>query len=142
MAVGDPDAGGLRGTAQGSDRKVFTEPSWDLRQSSTGPVDAVIMTSSPVTGTTTATITLVVSSGCHFCRDAQDALEEFGHDFPIQVRTIDLRSREGLHLAQQFRASMSPLVLVDGQFLSAGRLPRGKLRALLSARAAQAGSAS
>jgi glutaredoxin len=100
------------------------------------------MTSSPLTGATSASITLVVSSGCHFCRDAQDALEEIGHDFPIQVTTIDLRSPQGLRLAQQFRASMSPLVLVDGQFLSAGRLPRGKLRALLSARAAQTASAS
>lgn len=124
------------------DRKVFTEPSWDLRQSSTGPVDAVIMTSTPAAATTTAHITLVVSSGCHFCRDAQDALEEIGHDFPIHVTTIDLRSPQGLGLVQQFRASMSPLVLVDGQFLSAGRLPRGKLRATLAARAAQQGSES
>ena len=29
---------------------------------------------------------------------------------------------------------MNPLVLLDGQFFSAGRLPRGKLRATLAAR--------
>ena len=33
---------------------------------------------------------------------------------------------------------MSPLVLLDDVFVSAGRLPRNKLRTLLAARAGQA----
>ena len=143
MSNGVADSLAGRQRRRGRDCRVttFTEPSSDLRQSSTRPVDAVTMTSSPATRTATP-ITVVATLGCHFCLDAQDALEEIGHDFPIQVTTVDLRSGEGLRLAQQFRASMSPLVLVDGRFLSAGRLPRGKLRALLSARPAQPGNAS
>jgi hypothetical protein len=39
---------------------------------------------------------------------------------------------------QAHGAAMSPLVLLDGEFISAGRLPRGKLRKLLAAREAVA----
>ena len=35
---------------------------------------------------------------------------------------------------QTHGAAMSPLVLLDGAYVSAGRLPRGKLRKLLAAR--------
>jgi len=35
---------------------------------------------------------------------------------------------------------MSPLVLLDGAFVSAGRLPRNKLRKLLTQRADRAGA--
>jgi hypothetical protein len=37
-------------------------------------------------------------------------------------------------MVQDFGAAMSPLVLLDGAFVSAGRLSRGKLRKLLEAR--------
>jgi hypothetical protein len=36
---------------------------------------------------------------------------------------------------------MNPLILVDGDFFSSGRLPRKKLTRLLEARAAAAGTA-
>lgn len=82
-----------------------------------------------------AQITLVTSTGCHFCRDAEEALDGFAADYPLVITSLDLRSPEGSALAQRHRAAMSPLVLLDGVFVSSGRLPRGKLRALLSARA-------
>jgi glutaredoxin len=82
-----------------------------------------------------AQITLVTSTGCHFCRDAEEALDEFATEYPLVITHVDLRSPEGSALAQRHRAAMSPLVLLDGTFVSSGRLPRGKLRALLSARA-------
>ena len=81
-----------------------------------------------------AQITLVSSTGCHFCRDAEEALDEFAKEYPLVVAHLDLRSPEGSALAQRHRAAMSPLILLDGTFVSSGRLPRGKLRALLSAR--------
>jgi glutaredoxin len=81
-----------------------------------------------------ALITVVVSPGCHFCADAEDALADIGREFPLQVTRVDLRSPEGLDLAQRHGAAMSPLVLLDGTFVSAGRLPRGRLRSLLSKR--------
>jgi glutaredoxin len=82
-----------------------------------------------------AQITLVTSTGCHFCRDAEEALDELAAEYPLVITSLDLRSPQGGALAQRHRAAMSPLVLLDGVFVSSGRLPRGKLRALLSARA-------
>jgi glutaredoxin len=89
-----------------------------------------------------AQVTIVVSSGCHFCHDAEDALDELGGEFPLEVVRVDLRSPAGMDLAQRHGASMSPLVLLDGAFLSAGRLPRNKLRKLLAQRADRVGAVS
>ena len=84
--------------------------------------------------TTQATVTLVESPACHFCQDAHEALREIGRDFAFDITTLDVRSATGSALMQEHGAAMSPLVLLDGQFVSSGRLPRGKLRALLAAR--------
>lgn len=88
-----------------------------------------------------AQITLVSGPGCHFCHDARDALDEIALDFPIEVHEVDLRSPAGLALAQRHGAAMSPLVLLDGRFVSAGRLPRKKLRMLLALRPTRVGVA-
>jgi glutaredoxin len=84
--------------------------------------------------TTPAQVTLVTSPACHFCHDAETALAEIGKELPLSITRLDLRSPEGSELVQRHRAAMSPLVLIDGQFVSAGRLPRGKIRSLLAAR--------
>lgn len=47
--------------------------------------------------------------------------------YPLVVGTIDIGTPMGLFLMQKHRASMSPLVLLDGEFFSCGRLPRRKL---------------
>jgi glutaredoxin len=83
---------------------------------------------------TPATVTLVESRGCHFCADAEDALADASRDFDVRIHRVDTRSPEGLAMIQEFGAAMSPLVLLDGAFVSAGRLSRGKLRKLLEAR--------
>jgi glutaredoxin len=85
-------------------------------------------------------VTLVVSPGCHFCRDAQDVLDELSREFPMVVTRVDLRSPAGMNLAQIHGAAMSPLVLLDGEFVSAGRLPRNKIRKMLAHRADRLGS--
>lgn len=81
-----------------------------------------------------ARITVVESEACHFCEDAQCALTELVDSYPLTVDTVDVRSEEGQRLMRVHRASMSPLVLVDGQFFSHGRLPRRKLTKLLEQR--------
>lgn len=91
------------------------------------------MTSQP-NPPTPARVTLVTTPACHFCHDAETALAEIGEEFPLSITRLDLRSPEGSALVQRHRAVMSPLVLIDGQFVSAGRLPRGKVRSLLTAR--------
>ena len=81
-------------------------------------------------------ITLVQSEGCHFCDDAHRALTDLARTYPLEVDTVDARSERGRWLMQTHRASMSPLVLVDGEFFSHGRLPRRKLEHLLRQRRA------
>jgi glutaredoxin len=81
-----------------------------------------------------ARITVVESEACHFCEDAQRALSELAARYPLSVETVDVRSETGQRLMQVHRASMSPLVLVDGDFFSHGRLPRRKLVKLLQQR--------
>ena len=81
------------------------------------------------------TIRLVSAPACHFCADARDALAELGREHPIDVQVIEADSDTGAALVAAHGPAMFPLVLVDGAFFSAGRLPRRKLRALLSTRA-------
>lgn len=84
----------------------------------------------------TVTITLVHTPACHFCADARDALTELSREFPIRVHRVSLDTDHGRALVDAYRPVMLPLVLVDGTFFSAGRLPRRKLRALLAAQPA------
>jgi hypothetical protein len=91
------------------------------------------MTSHPTT-TEPAQITLVESEACHFCEDAHRALAELAASYPFAVESVDVRSATGQRLMQLHRASMSPLVLLDGEFFSHGRLPRRKLAKVLAQR--------
>jgi glutaredoxin len=79
-------------------------------------------------------ITLVHAEACHFCTDAGEVLEDLGHAFAIDVHLVRADSEEGRALVAVHRPAMSPLVVVDGQFFSHGRLPRKKLTRLLEAR--------
>lgn len=76
-------------------------------------------------------VTVVHAPACHFCDDAEDALSELSGRYVIDVRRIEVDSPEGRALVAHHRPAMNPLVLVDGQFFSAGRLPRKKLAKLL-----------
>jgi hypothetical protein len=82
------------------------------------------------------TVTLVYAPACHFCDDARTALTEFENEHDLAVELVAADSDEGQDLVARHRPAMFPLVLVDGAFFSAGRLPRGKLRNLLAARGA------
>ena len=76
-------------------------------------------------------LVLVTSPGCHLCADARDALAELRRELPIRVREVNAASAEGLALVARHRPALQPLVLVDGEPFSVGRLPRRKLRRLL-----------
>ena len=71
-----------------------------------------------------ARITVVESEACHFCEDAHRALVELAASFPVHVETLDVRSKAGQALMRAHQESMSPLVLLDGEFFSHGRRPR------------------
>jgi hypothetical protein len=95
-----------------------------------------VETAAPATShhTDVAVITVVESSGCHFCEDALAVLAELAGSYPIAVEAVDARSPRGEELLRRHRPAMYPLVLADGQWVSAGRLPRGKLVRLLEQR--------
>jgi hypothetical protein len=84
--------------------------------------------------TRSARITVVSAPACHFCEDAQSAIAELARDFAISTQHISIESAEGHALVSRHRPGMSPLVLVDDEYFSAGRLPRKKLLRLLEAR--------
>lgn len=78
--------------------------------------------------TETIDVLLVTSPACHFCEEAGEALEELSGEFPLEVRVIDIRTEEGAEVVRIHRPPMPPVVLVDGEFFSFGRLPLKKLR--------------
>lgn len=80
------------------------------------------------------TITVVDAPACHLCEDAVEALASMAAEYPLAVTWIAGGSPEGQALMARHRAPMSPMVLVDGELFSWGRLPRKKLRRLLDAR--------
>ena len=73
-------------------------------------------------------VTVVESPSCHYCADAHEALQRLAEDGHVfEVTTHDVRDPAGQQLMRRHGAAMSPLVLVDGDFFSQGRLPRRKL---------------
>ena len=85
-----------------------------------------------MTSTDPVQVTLVTAPACHFCEDAQATLAELAQDCPLSLREVAAESSEGQALLHAHGAGMFPLVLVDGAFFSAGRLPRRKLARLLT----------
>lgn len=83
---------------------------------------------------TPALVTVVESEACHFCADAHRVLADLAVDYPLVVDTVDIHSETGRLLMTQHRATMSPLMLLDGAFFSNGRLPRRKLAKYLTQR--------
>lgn len=79
---------------------------------------------------------MVTAPACHFCDEAKEYLADVARRHSIDVREVEIASTEGLRLVAEHRPALNPLVLVDGQYFSAGRLPRRKLDALLRAREA------
>lgn len=95
------------------------------------------MTTHAATRTATA-VTLVTSPGCHYCDDAHTHLRTLIEDGTrIELTVIEATSAEGRSLLDAHRPAMYPLVLIDGDYFSAGRLPRRKLDALLQHRAVE-----
>ena len=78
-----------------------------------------------------AQVTVVHAPACHFCEDAEAQLAGLAQRFAMEVRRVELDSPEGRDLVARHRPAMNPLVLIEGQFFSSGRLPRKKLSRLL-----------
>lgn len=80
-------------------------------------------------------VVVVTSPGCHLCTDAERVLRAAAASRPMDLRCVDIDSPEGVALQRRHRPALQPLVLVDGERFSVGRLSRGRLRRLLAERA-------
>lgn len=77
-------------------------------------------------------VTVVEAEACHFCEAAREAISRVAEDIPLAVTYIPSRSARGLALIQQHRAAVAPLVLIEDQFVSNGRLSEGLFRKRIS----------
>ncbi len=77
-------------------------------------------------------VTLVEAPACHLCEDAKSALAGLARSYPMTVQVVSIEDGPGRALMDYHRAPMSPLVLLDGQYFSSGRLPRRKLEKRLA----------
>ena len=72
-------------------------------------------------------VTVVEAAACHLCEDAKSTLAVLARSYPLSVHVVSIEDKVGRGLMQAHRSPMSPLVLLDGQYFSSGRLPRRKL---------------
>jgi alkyl hydroperoxide reductase subunit AhpF len=89
-----------------------------------------------MTSAAPAVVTVVTARGCHLCEDATQALAALGQVCPLTVQEVAAHSPAGQALVLEHGTGIYPLVLVDGVFFSAGRLPRRKLARQLTPHAA------
>lgn len=73
-------------------------------------------------------VLLLTQPDCHFCQRAEEVLRRVGQDHPLRVRRIGLDSDLGQTLAARHGVLFAPAVLVEGEFLSYGRLSERLLR--------------
>lgn len=77
-------------------------------------------------------ITIVTTADCVFCEQAKDVLARVGNEAAIVVREVPLDSAEGRQISQKAAALFPPVVLLDGEALSYGRLSERRLRKALA----------
>lgn len=77
--------------------------------------------------TVAPTVTLLVTTGCHFCEDARDDLTTRADHGDLKLVVVSIESEQGQALQALHRPSMFPLALLDGKPFSIGRLPCKKL---------------
>lgn len=77
-------------------------------------------------------IVLLTREDCHFCDQAKELLDRLGAEYALHVREVALDSVEGRALAARSGAPFPPVIFVDGEVFSYGRLPERKLRQRLA----------
>lgn len=79
------------------------------------------------------TVVLLTKEGCHFCEQAKGVLGRLQGEYELDVRELPLESDEGRELAERSGALFPPVLIVDGEPFSYGRLSERKLRKALAA---------
>lgn len=76
-------------------------------------------------------VVLLTKEDCHFCEQAKDVLARLRDEYKLSVREVALESEEGKALALRSAAPFPPVVFLDGETFSYGRLSERKLRKAL-----------
>lgn len=79
----------------------------------------------------TSEVVLLTKEDCHFCDQAKDVLARLRSEYDLRVREVSLASDEGKALALRSAAPFPPVVFLDGETFSYGRLSERKLRKAL-----------
>jgi hypothetical protein len=79
-------------------------------------------------------VTLVRTATCYYCLEAEETLDALARARVVNLSIVEARSDEGRALVAQHGPRLAPLVLLDGEFFSSGRLPKRKLARTLGAR--------
>ena len=106
--------------------EVEMTPMWGMPGG--GAADRAISTQ----GIAGPVVILVEAPACHLCEEAKSALAVLAQSYPMTVRVVSIDGEPGRALMHEHRAPMSPLVLLDGEYFSSGRLPRRKLEKRLA----------
>lgn len=84
-------------------------------------------------------VTLLTRDDCAFCDTAKALLDRLSSEFPLSVRTIDMRSEEGERMAAEGEILFPPAVFLDGTAVSYGRPSERRLRREIERRLQPAG---
>lgn len=76
-------------------------------------------------------VVVLTKEDCHFCQQAKDVLTRLRGEFDLRVREVTLESEEGRRMAVRSEAPFPPVVFLDGETFSYGRLSERKLRKAL-----------
>jgi hypothetical protein len=116
-------------TARRQRRTTYIETSSELARSFRGGPDGEAMNSAWTSDScpTAPTVTLVHTANCHLCSEAIAALTALEAEDRLRLRLLRSDSAEGKRLLELHRPALFPLVTIDDDFFSAGRLPRRKL---------------
>lgn len=76
-------------------------------------------------------LVLLTKQDCHFCDQAKNVLARIRDEYDVRVREVALESEEGERLALASAAPFPPVVFVNGEPFSYGRLSERKLRKAL-----------
>lgn len=80
------------------------------------------------------TATLLTTTHCSLCEQAEGVLRQLQREGVIEVETVDLASPEGQRLSAVARMPFPPVLLLDDEPFSFGRLSERKLRRELARR--------
>lgn len=76
-------------------------------------------------------VLLLTKDDCHFCEQAKDVLARLDGEYGLRVREVTLESDEGRSLALRAGAPFPPVIFLNDEPFSYGRLSERKLRKAL-----------